>query len=865
MYLRRMLLAVLSVGVLNAQIFINEIDYDQPGTDSGEFFELAGLAGTYNNVVVDLLNGSNGTSYNTINLGNITLSDESDGYGFYVVGASNALNVDFTPAGTFSIQNGSPDGIQLSVNGSIVDGVAYEGTMNDLAGNLMESTDDGTNFYPETGVDTSFSRLGADASPWVVTHNSPGTINVGQTFDPNANYAPIANAGPNQTVEIDDVVTLDGSGSTDSDGTIVAYAWTQTAGPGVTLSATNQAVVTFTVPNVTETTTFSFELTVTDDTDSTDTDAVDVTVYVVTNMTIAQARQQSMGALVSISGVVTSINWQSSATEYNVQDETAAIALYYASSMIDLNMGDQVQITGAIGEYSGKLEIIPTSEANVAVTATGVTLPDPVLLTIAQLNANGESYESQLIRINQVSNDGSGNAWPATGVNANINITDDGSDVAVMRIDKETDIDGTTEPIWPADIIGVATEFSGTYQIMPSLMSDILVETSAPSFENLTVSPGWITNQDEIELTVDMIPPDAETTVQSANILYGTDGTFLNSAEMWLDQGNTWMGIVPAQAGNSKLQFKFQTTDNNSLVSTSSAFTQMIASTTTSTIAAVQANPVPGAVVTIQGVVTIGSGLLQSGVTNAYVQDESGRGINLFNYSDVGLVRGDNISVVGEISLYGTRVEVAYFNYRLNSTANELPAPIMLSPGQANSPDYEGTWIQFSGTIVDQYTAGGGTTYFIGAGTDTTTVRIWATTGIELTSMVNGTTWSCTGVGSEYNSTYQLLVGYAEDMDLLNALEDTPPLMPTEFSLGEPYPNPFNPSTSINWELPMVSKYTLEIYDLAGHLVQTLESGSAPAGKYHTIWQAQGVASGIYFVRLSTPSFTQTRKVMLLK
>ncbi|PJA54331.1 MAG: hypothetical protein CO167_04410, partial [Candidatus Marinimicrobia bacterium CG_4_9_14_3_um_filter_48_9] len=127
-----------------------------------------------------------------------------------------------------------------------------------------------------------------------------------------------------------------------------------------------------------------------------------------------------------------------------------------------------------IGEYSGKLEIIPTSEANVAVTATGVTLPDPVVLTIAQLNANGESYESQLIRINQVSNDGSGNAWPATGVNANINITDNGSDVAVMRIDKETDIDGTTEPIWPADIIGVATEFSGTYQIMPSLMSDIL-------------------------------------------------------------------------------------------------------------------------------------------------------------------------------------------------------------------------------------------------------------------------------------------------------------------------------------------------------------------------------------------------------
>lgn len=865
MYLRRMLLAVLSLGVLNAQIFINEIDYDQPGTDSGEFFELAGLAGTYNNVVVDLLNGSNGTSYNTINLGNITLTNESNGYGFYVVGAANAQNVDFTPAGTFSLQNGSPDGIQLSVNGAIVDGVAYEGTMNDLSGNPMESTNDGSNTAPETGQDTSFCRIGVDGSPWVVTHNSPGAVNIGQTFDPNAGYAPIANAGPNQTVQIGELVTLDGSGSSDFDGTIVSYAWSQTAGPSVTLSATNTAVVTFTVPTVTSTTTFSFELTVTDDTDSTDTDEVAVTVYIVTNMTIAEARQQSVGAMVSISGVVTSINWQSAATEYNVQDATAAIALYYASSMIDLNMGDEIQVTGSIAEYSGKLELIPAAATDVVVTATGVDLPEPVLLTIAQLNTSGESYESQLIRINNVSNNGTGNAWPASGANANINITDNGSDVGVLRIDKETNLDEAVEPVWPADVIGTVSDFSGTYQIMPRAITDVLVEIIAPTFENLTVAPAWVTSQNEIEISVDMIPPNDETTIQTANILYGTDGTLLNSVEMWLDQGNTWMGIIPAQAANTKLQYKFQTTDNLSRTLLSQTFTQMVAAVDPVTIVSVQANPIAGDVVTIQGVVTIGSGLLQNGVTNAYVQDESGRGINLFNYTDLGLERGDNITVAGEISFYGTRVEVAYFNYRLNSTGNDLPAAAQVSVAAANSPDWEGTLIQFEGQIVDQYTAGGGTTYFIKGGADTTTVRIWGTTGIDLVGLVNGSSWNFTGAGSEYNGTYQLLVGYQSDIILPTAVDEESAGILREFSLEMPYPNPFNPSTSITWNLPVSTEYTLDIYDLAGHLVQTLESGVVPAGQYHAIWHAQGVSSGIYFVRLSTPSFTQTRKVMFLK
>ena len=203
-----------------------------------------------------------------------------------------------------------------------------------------------------------------------------------------------------------------------------------------------------------------------------------ITVEAGGNIYISEARQQAIGTTVSISGVVTSINFSSSGTEYSIQDATAGIILYYTGSMIDLNMGDQVLITGAIADYSGKLEIVPLVESDVSVTTTGVNLPTPVVLTIAELNTNGESFESQLIRINSASNEGSGNVWPTSGLDANVNIIDNTSEIGVLRIDKETDIDGSLEPIWPSDMIGIVSEFSGVYQILPRFYSDFI--QSAP-------------------------------------------------------------------------------------------------------------------------------------------------------------------------------------------------------------------------------------------------------------------------------------------------------------------------------------------------------------------------------------------------
>lgn len=95
--------------------------------------------------------------------------------------------------------------------------------------------------------------------------SAPATVNITVNPAGGANAAPVANAGTAQSVASGFMVTLNGSGSTDSDGTIASYAWTQTAGTAVTLSSASAAQPTFTAPTVTTAATLTFSLVVTDD------------------------------------------------------------------------------------------------------------------------------------------------------------------------------------------------------------------------------------------------------------------------------------------------------------------------------------------------------------------------------------------------------------------------------------------------------------------------------------------------------------------------------------------------------------------------------------------------------------------------
>jgi len=89
--------------------------------------------------------------------------------------------------------------------------------------------------------------------------------------------------------------------------------------------------------------------------------------------------------------------------------------------------------------------------------------------------------------------------------------------------------------------------------------------------------------------------------------------------------------------------------------------------------------------------------------------------------------------------------------------------------------------------------------------------------------------------------------------------------VPSDFALLGNYPNPFNASTVINYQLPVDSHVKLEVYNLIGQKVATLVNSKQQAGYRSVVWDASDVSSGIYFYKLTAADFTETRRMMLVK
>jgi len=97
------------------------------------------------------------------------------------------------------------------------------------------------------------------------------------------------------------------------------------------------------------------------------------------------------------------------------------------------------------------------------------------------------------------------------------------------------------------------------------------------------------------------------------------------------------------------------------------------------------------------------------------------------------------------------------------------------------------------------------------------------------------------------------------------ALEDDHGANPVSYKLYDNYPNPFNPSTIINYELRMTNDVELSIYNSLGQKVVTLVSGIQKAGVYQIEWDASGFASGVYFYKLQAGEFVAVKKMVLMR
>ena len=89
--------------------------------------------------------------------------------------------------------------------------------------------------------------------------------------------------------------------------------------------------------------------------------------------------------------------------------------------------------------------------------------------------------------------------------------------------------------------------------------------------------------------------------------------------------------------------------------------------------------------------------------------------------------------------------------------------------------------------------------------------------------------------------------------------------LPEAFSLDRAYPNPFNPTTTLSFAIPIDSEVSLSIYNLQGREVVSLINGNMDAGYHSVIWNANAYASGVYFVKMVAGDFVNTQKLMLIK
>jgi hypothetical protein len=117
-----------------------------------------------------------------------------------------------------------------------------------------------------------------------------------------------------------------------------------------------------------------------------------------------------------------------------------------------------------------------------------------------------------------------------------------------------------------------------------------------------------------------------------------------------------------------------------------------------------------------------------------------------------------------------------------------------------------------------------------------------------------------------FSGTFMNVKGEILSIDMVTyAMQSVVPKeIPANYSLRQNYPNPFNPTTTLEFALPVAGNYDLTIYNVNGQVVKSF-SGSAEAGYQKVVWDASNVASGVYFYRLSAGSFTDVRKMMLLK
>ena len=328
------------------KLVINELDYDQPGTDAAEFLEIKNTGTAAANLAayrVQLVNGSNDTVYQTIDLPDVTLAAGD----YFVVcadaGATPNCDLDVSPDSNL-VQNGAPDAAALLLNGVVVDTLSYEGDVPGYSEGTGATADSGSTPFvglsrSPDGVDTDDNS--ADFSLRCVTPGGANSDADSDCPDPNGG------GGGGEVGQCGDAATL----------------VSEVQGGGATSPLAGQTVI-------------------------------------VEGVVVGDFQDDDDGPFSDLGG----FHLQEEVTDFDASDDTSEGVFVFAggTALADVQVGQTVRVQGTVGEYetSGSSQ---TQLTNPSVLTCGEgVVPAPVDITLPVPSRDFlERYEGMLVRFPQ--------------------------------------------------------------------------------------------------------------------------------------------------------------------------------------------------------------------------------------------------------------------------------------------------------------------------------------------------------------------------------------------------------------------------------------------------------------------------------
>ncbi len=426
-----------------------------------------------------------------------------------------------------------------------------------------------------------------------------------------------------------------------------------------------------------------------------------------TPITIAEAKSDTLGAIVTIEGIVTSANFGTPGgmTEHTVQDPTAAMVIFSYSFDAGLAVGDAISVTGELDSYNGKFEIVPASPTDIIIQSSGNVLPDFQVVTLADIIAAGEDYESELVQIDSVTI--VSGTWPESGNNANLDISDPTGTIMPMRIDKETDVDENEALLGYFKLQGIVGQYDSSdpydegYQVFPRFYTDFTqIGDPTPQISNITQDPASPIPTDDVTISATIIDNGS---VASASIIYTVNSGTESVIAMIVGANDSYTGVIPAQVANAVVSYTISATDDLGGVSTSSTSTYVIYGGSVNTIASIQDGTIPtGTAVTIEGIVTAEPYAFNSedNLSAYYIQDAQAAYSGILIYdSGREVVEGDEVRLTGTVTEYYDMTEIKDITeFEILSSGN-LVEPFQVNL-QADMEPYEGCLIEVQDVTV---------------------------------------------------------------------------------------------------------------------------------------------------------------------